>query len=429
MPLIDLEPLYKITGKLKGLGATIDIGVHKPANPFLVQDDETPGTNQLHESEFFELVITQVVKKKPLPSAAPDAVQIKIAVFLSVALAKAARSICSFEGIIRNATGHDADEPLDPAVVAAELADVLAAQITKWQNTDPADEDSYSDDSAKSGLLREVWKELANAAPGAVTWGAVMPKRIRKHLNTISLGRPGSSPSFAGLGRRVHTYVQLMYRLDPEHLTNHIICDGRWYYTALTIIVSDLVGNLTASEIAEYTKKILVYNEAMKNPAGAPVRPDIFDLDSNTVYEIKARAKAYDAYAELYEFYIPRYNRLAAGSSFTPPVVGGSWTPPPVYFDIPSGSLVMIHNVGYGAIIYDVYKMPDEAFKVLVAIGIGFALLYYLSRSLNKFAELPPLSNPDSTALLQRALIETILSVLVLVGLFELIAAFTLAFA
>jgi hypothetical protein len=161
------------------------------------------------------------------------------------------------------------------------------------------------------------------------------------------------------------------------------------------VALSTLVGQTTPSELAQYSGKIIIFREAMRNPGGSGVRPDITDLDANTAYEIKSRADAFKAFTELHQFYLPRYNELAL--SRVPPLrilVGGSWAPPLLYYDAPERSIVVITNEGLGAIIYDVFRVPDEVVSGVLALLITLALINLAAKKLGEF-RFPEISLPE----------------------------------
>jgi hypothetical protein len=383
-----------------------------PAHPYLVANDQQPAPSQMTEDQFLGKVADHVSELEPRGVKLQTKLEAGLALRCLGVVADGLRPLFPLEAGVRKVLGADPDAALDPEQQATALAELLATTISSWYDL-PEREESYTPDVVKQAALA-----AAVLAP--------LPANVAQLLASISEDRPeGTFPSSGGFGRRIHTFIQLAY--VGAHPLDNVICDGRWTFTAVTTTVGWLLRNLTGAQLLDFTPKLGIYIQAMGTGSTA-IRPDICDLDEDTLYEIKPRGAARDAVKEVWGFYLPEYNKAAdaynrvaeaAGLPRVDHLKGGEWPPPPLYYDPDEQAFATIANQGLGAIVYDVYRVPAEALEALAAFLITVAMVNALMKMLEDVvrSNLPgppplPALDPEIVHAFYEGLVKTIVLIL-----------------
>jgi hypothetical protein len=302
-----------------------------PHHPFLVADDKTPAVGQMTETAFLARVADIVIRAKPAGGDLAFEQRAALAVKLLKPVLAGLGTLCPLEPLLRRLMGLDLHAAYNTEEQADALAAVLALHVALLDDLDEPDADSYTADDLKDEAVRAAMS--AAAAFGRPFTAAEKAKR-----NSIRI--KGSGPSSPKLGGRVHSLIQLEYRL--YHPKNAVITDARWFSIFGQVLYSKAMHELTDESdppLRYYYRKILAYKTAMKKyqlflGAALPVRPDICDMNKNDAYEIKPRAQARAGYDQL-KGYLHWYNKEARadrlkkpGPGGVPDMRGGAWIPP-----------------------------------------------------------------------------------------------------
>jgi hypothetical protein len=174
-------------------------------------------------------------------------------------------------------------------------------------------------------------------------------------------GTPGKlQPLALAVGNAVHRFVQIAFVM--EHPSHAVLCERRLYFgapgwrqrTVMDVAVADPAGPPRPNC---FTADLVTVDAAFKTVAGGYRRPDILDLQTRELFEIKPEEEATEGLAQLEES-ILLFNALVASYQVLPakpaadllktvrPIVPGLWIPPRVVY------------VGLGDVVYAWLQAP-----------------------------------------------------------------------
>jgi hypothetical protein len=183
---------------------------------------------------------------------------------------------------------------------------------------------------------------------------------------TPAAGTPGKlQPLALAVGNSAHRFLQIAYVI--EHPSHAVLCERRLYFgapgwrqrTVMDVAVADPTGPPRPNC---FTADLITVDAAFKTAAGGYLRPDILDLTTRELFEIKPVEEAAEGLAQLEESLLA-FNALVASYRLLPanpaadllktvrPIVPGLWIPPRVVY-VGRGDVVYAWLQAPGLILY-----------------------------------------------------------------------------